>query len=509
MNRRNFLLSALLCATLSFAAPWQPLGASATGKPGAKNVIIMIPDGTGHAGYTLARQFSGAPLFLDHILRGATQTASANSVVTDSAAAGTALATMTRTNNGMVGLSPDKDPRPLVSITELAQSMGKAVGVVTTDELFGATPGAFSAHAAHRSEGSTIIRQQVYQGFDVMMGGGRRLMKPENRPDKEDLIAAVKEQGYTYAATAEEMKAVDQGKLWGCFNDGGLTPMVTRLARDVGEPTLKEMTEKAIEILSKNPNGFVLMVEGAQADWGNHSHDAIYATHEILAFDAAVQAACAFAAKTPGTIVLATPDHETGGLTLPKTKADRIGTMKQMKLAAKDALKGLKSSASDSEITAAVRAHWNIKLSESDMKAIRKLINDEKRGLVNTICRVVSTRHLGLDYTSTDHTGVDVPYWGFGLGLPTGTLLNTDIPRTAAAYIGGDFQALAKTKYVKVENPETDLSDKANPVLVLKGRRIPADKNFALTADGKKEPLGGLAVYIRTTKTWYLPAEAL
>ncbi len=508
MNRRSFLLSALLCAALSFAAPWSPLPHQPA-QTGPKNVIIMIPDGTGHAGYTLARQFTGKPLFLDTLLRGATQTASANNAVTDSAAAGTALATMTRTNNGMVGLSPDPDPRPLVSIAEIAQSMGKAVGVITTDELFGATPGGFSAHAAHRSEGAAIIKQQVYQGFDVIMGGGRRLMKPENRPDSADLIAAVKEQGYTYAATAGEMNAVVEGKLWGCFNDGGLTPMATRLAVSVDEPTLKEMTEKAIELLSGNPNGFFLMVEGAQADWGNHVHDALYATHEILAFDAAAQAACTFAAKHPGTIVLITPDHETGGLTLPKTKLDRIGAMQQMKMAAKDMIKDLKSTATDSEITALVRVHWNIRLSDADMKAIRKRISEEKQSLLNALCHTVASRHLGLEYTTGDHTGADVPYWGFGIGLPTGALRNTDIPRIAAAFFAADTPRIAASRYAKVENPQTDLSDPASPVLVLKGRRIQADTNFALTADGKKEPLGGLAVYIRPAKTWYLPSAAL
>lgn len=504
-----FLFSILFTAIagVTTAATWTPL--PHTESAPVRNVIIMIPDGTGFASLTLAREFSGKPLFLDSILRGAAETVSANSIVTDSAAAGTALSTGHRTTNGTVALSPDAEPHPMASISELAQAMGKSVGVVTSDELFGATPSAFSAHTAHRGEGAALIKQQAHQGFEVFMGGGRRLMKPQGRPDKEDLIALVKEQGYTYVETAEELKAVKEGKIWGCFNDNVMTPIVTRLSRPTDEPTLKEMTVKAIEILAQNPNGFFLMVEGAQPDKGNHISDAAYATHEVLDFDAAVEAAVAFARQTPGTVILLSPDHETGGLTLPKDrKVDRVGTMKKMQLSAPDMLKGLSKNSSDSEIAARVLAHWSLTLSDTDKSEIRKRLNGG-HSVVRAVCNVISSRHLGVEYSSGNHTGVEVPYWGFGPQLPVGFIRNTTIPRTAAQLFGGDLDALTKEKYVKVEGGETDLSDKTKPVLILNGKRIPADTNYALTADGKKEPLGGLAVYIRTSKVWYLPAKAL
>ncbi|MGL4854679.1 MAG: alkaline phosphatase, partial [Lentisphaeria bacterium] len=279
---------------------------------GTKNIILMIPDGVGHANVTLARNMVKNALALDPYLCGAVNTSSANSNVTDSAAAATAYATGQRTNNGYVGVNCDFSPLP--SLAEIAKLNNKLVGIVTTDELFGATPAGFSAHVTHRSEGENIIEQLVYQDFHVVMGGGRRLLKPHNRNDKENLIEEIKKLGYSYIETKEQLDNVNKGKIWGCFNDGIITPVLN----GGSEPSLKNMTKKAIEAMKNHHEGFFLMVEGAQPDKGNHLQDAIYATSEFLAFDAAVAVALEFAKKNEDTLVIIVSDHETGGLTLVK-----------------------------------------------------------------------------------------------------------------------------------------------------------------------------------------------
>ncbi len=277
-----------------------------------KNVIFMVPDGTGHASLTVARQLKGAPLALDRIIYGTIQTRSADSSVTDSAAAATAMACGVRTYNGAIAVNMEKTP--LLTLGELAHRQGKAVGCVTTDNIAGATPGAFSAHALSRNQYGDIFEQQLTSGFDLFFGGGRKLLTGE----RKTLLA---DQGFTLVTTADEMKAA-QGRVVGLFADDIMTAMVQRRSgAPCSEPTLPEMADKALELLSKNPNGFFLLIEGAQVDKGNHDNDLPWATYEMLAFDETVERVLAWAKAHPGTVIMIAPDHETGGLTiLPEPK---------------------------------------------------------------------------------------------------------------------------------------------------------------------------------------------
>lgn len=272
-----------------------------------KRTIVMIADGTGPASLTVARQVKGAPLALDRVVYGLIETRSANSSVTDSAAAATALACGVRTNNGMVGMAPDGTR--LRSIAEAAKAEGKAVGIVTTDAITGATPAGFSAHVPHRSQSGEILAQQIASGFDLFLGGGRRVL---TEPLSEQLAAA----GYELVEDVEALRSAS-GKVFGLFAPGVMTAMVERRSgAPSSEPTLPEMAAKALEVLDANPQGFFLMIEGAQVDKGNHAHDLPWATYELLAFDETVAQVLAWADAHPGTVVMITADHETGGLVL-------------------------------------------------------------------------------------------------------------------------------------------------------------------------------------------------
>ena len=272
-----------------------------------KNIIVMIPDGTGHASLTAARHAKGERLAIEEVIYGTIETRSADNSVTDSAAAATAMACGERTYNSAIGVNLDRVP--LRSISEWAQAMGKAVGIVTTDAITGATPSGFSAHVVSRSNAAEILEQQIATGFDLFLGGGASHLTPE-------LKQFMATQGYTLTTTAAELHQA-QGKIFGLFASGILTAKVAlRKGEPTTDPTLLEMTDKALTTLSQNPNGFFLMVEGAQVDKGNHEHDLPWATYELLEFDDAVKMALTWAEAHPDTLVLIAPDHETGGLTI-------------------------------------------------------------------------------------------------------------------------------------------------------------------------------------------------
>lgn len=291
--KKVLTLLSLLIAAISFAAP--------------KNIIIMIPDGTGHASLTIARQLKGAPLAIDGAIYSILETRSADNSVTDSAAAATAMACGQRTYNGAVGV--DVHQTPIKSISEHAKCAGKAVGIVTTDLITGATPSGFSAHVSKRDHAADILEQQIATGFDVFMGGGQKYLT-------DDIKAYLAERHYTLATTRDEMNAAE-GKVFGLFSHGLMTAEVERRAgAGASEPTLTEMTQKAIDLLDDDPDGFFLMVEGAQVDKGNHENDLPWATYDLLAFDDAVGYVLNWAKAHPDTLVFIAPDHETGGITL-------------------------------------------------------------------------------------------------------------------------------------------------------------------------------------------------
>lgn len=273
-----------------------------------RNVIIMIPDGAGFASLHAARDLKGAPLAIDAHIYGSVQTRSADNSTTDSAAAGTALACGLRTNNGMVGVTPEG--QPVENVMEWAHARGMATGVVSTDMTVGATPSAFSAHAPTRDDLAVLFEQQIASGLDVLMGGGAALLTPDRKE-------RIKTAGFTLVQTRNELVNASGKRLFGLFAHAEMTPMISRKVIDkTQEPTLLEMSKKAIEFLEKDEDGFVLMIEGALVDKGNHAHDLPHATEDLVAFDEAVKYVLDWAEKEGNTLVVIVPDHETGGLTL-------------------------------------------------------------------------------------------------------------------------------------------------------------------------------------------------
>lgn len=290
--------------------------------PHAKNIILVVGDGMGEyhrktAQWRKIGQF-GSLAMDDMPVSGYSKTGSANSFITDSAAAATALSTGEKTNNDVIGLDPDLNI--LTTILEEAQSLGKAVGLVTTTQITHATPAAFAAHVESRDMMTEIASQMLSARVDVLLGGGESEFLPTSetgcypnsgmRTDSRNLINEAITAGYTYICDSAGLTAVDPAattRLLGLFADEGMSRPFT--------PSLTEMVRKAVDILSMNPTGFFLMVEGGQIDWASHSNDSTNAINDTIELDAAVEVIQAFAGISDETLIIVTADHETGGMT--------------------------------------------------------------------------------------------------------------------------------------------------------------------------------------------------
>ncbi|MCD8029545.1 MAG: alkaline phosphatase [Bacteroides sp.] len=244
-------------------------------------------------------------------------TFSASSGVTDSAAAGTALSTGSKTANSIVGLLPDKQT-PLTSIAVYAKEKGLKVGIATSVAIDDATPSAFYAHSASRYNAYQIGLEMLASGYDYFAGAGFHTSKKQE--GQEDLLVLARKAGYTVAEGYDVYKSqpADVEKLilfpsQGDNGDHGLPYAIDRTEADL---SLKQIVEAGIDILSKDaPQGFFFMVEGGKIDWAGHSNDAATAICETIDMAEAMELAIDFYRQHPEeTLIVVTADHETGGM---------------------------------------------------------------------------------------------------------------------------------------------------------------------------------------------------
>jgi alkaline phosphatase len=285
---------------------------------GPKNVILMIGDGMGPEQVESARLLDpDGVLVMDEMdpVPGSVNTLNVFGEVTDSAASATALATGFKTANGNVSMAED-DETVLPTSMEAARDKGMATGILSSVYLCDATPGVWLAHAPSRSC-SAIIPQQVVSDVGVFLGPGHH--EYSIFPDTDYIQEMVEYGDYELVETAEELAAAQapDDKLMGIWTGYTLEYAIDR-QNDPGdnEPTLAEMTAKAIEVLSRDKDGFFLVVEGGGIDWVAHNRDIAATARDTLAFDEAVAVAYEFAKADGDTLLVVTADHETGGLDL-------------------------------------------------------------------------------------------------------------------------------------------------------------------------------------------------
>lgn len=499
----------------------------------AKNVIVLVMDGVSSTTTTLARWYKGEPLAMDEILTGGVRTYSAESAITDSAPAGTALATGNKSNDKFVGVLPEKvnspgvDPsladnpyKPVANVLEGAKLSGKATGIISTSEIQHATPAAFSSHAAHRSDYDNIAEQQVYQDMDVVLGGGKKSLLAENRKDGENLVEVIEDNGYDLVETRDELLNSKSSKLWGSFAPSALAYDLDRAQTNPNEPTLAEMTNKAISTLSKDKEGFFLFVEGSKPDWAAHANDPIGMISDTLAFDAAVKEALDFAKKDKNTMVIAVSDHGNSGISIgnqntngsyPSTPVSAyIDPLKKAEMTLEGALKQLKPDNSNVLEVAALYGIDNP--TQEETKAIQ-----ESTDLGKTLVQLLANR-ANLGFTTGGHTGEDLFLYSYGPGKPVGLVENTDIAHTVAKTLGFELDKLDNQVFVDAEvafeeigaDVNVDSTDANNPVLVVnKGKtevEIPANKNI-LIMNGKEFDLN--TVTVQSNGKFYVSKEAI
>ncbi|WP_299580788.1 alkaline phosphatase [uncultured Sunxiuqinia sp.] len=270
-----------------------------------KNIIFMIGDGMGVSQVQAGLSANGGQLFLTNFKHvGFSQTSSASNYVTDSAAGGTALSSGYKTYNGAIGVDTDTIAQP--TILEKAEDKGLGTGLVSSSAITHATPASFIAHQPSRSMYEAIAADFLKTDIDVFIGGGYKHFT--DRKDGRNLTTDLEKKGYTVLQDINQIEKFKSGKL------AGLTAPEHNGRAPERNGMLPKATSKAIELLSKSKDGFFLMVEGSQIDWGGHQNNTIYVVEEVLDFDQCIAQALEFAAKDKETLIVVTADHETGGM---------------------------------------------------------------------------------------------------------------------------------------------------------------------------------------------------
>ncbi|MDF3838614.1 alkaline phosphatase [Cupriavidus basilensis] len=317
----------------------------------ARNVIFFLGDGMGPTTVTASRIYKygeTGKLTMESLKRTARiKTYSNDAQTTDSAPSMAAYMTGVKMNNEVISMSADTkasdaagkgyvsgsdttcpagNGSPVTTLLELSKGAGKAVGAVTTTRVTHATPAATYSHICHRdgenqiaaqgTPGNSLFNPALKDGLDVLLGGGLRHFLPVaaggKRTDGADLTVQFQNAGYTYVKTGTALNAVDPaatGKLLGLFNADHMSYNLDRVRDKLDEPSLADMTEKAIRILGKNPKGYFLMVEGGRIDHALHGTNAKRALEDTIAFDDAIKRALSMV-DLSNTLVVVTADHD-------------------------------------------------------------------------------------------------------------------------------------------------------------------------------------------------------
>ncbi|KAA1042785.1 alkaline phosphatase [Macrococcus equipercicus] len=436
------VIAGLFLSALPTASPLQTKTAQAasTCKVSAqpKNVIFMIGDGMGPSYTSAYRYMQDKPqtngldtVSFDNYLLGAQRTIAEDDHqnITDSASAATAMSSGVKTYNNAIAV--DNDKTPVKTVLEQAKTVGKSTGLVATSEVTHATPAAYGAHDESRKNMPAIADDyydEMINGkhkVDVILGGGKDYFKREDR----NLIKEFKNDGYKFVDNKKGLlKAASNSKdkqILGLFSPGGMPKMIDR---DANMPSLQDMTKTAIKKLNANKKGFFLMVEGSQIDWAGHANDVTGAMSEMRDFDLAFQEAINFAKTDCNTLVIATADHSTGGLSMGARGEYNffVEPIRQMKHTSEYLRAQLMKDGAD--VDKIIKDNIGFQLTAAELQAIKDAVAAKNATAIeDAIERPVDTRSY-TGWTTGGHTGEDVNVYGYGPGstLWRGNMDNTD-----------------------------------------------------------------------------------
>ncbi len=531
-----------------------------------KNVIVMIPDGTSLATVSIARWLqwyqdpSKPKLNIDPYLCGTVRTHSSNAPIGDSAPTTSCYMTGQPSRTGYVSTYPEQDKdndiypteakrafQPLTTVLEAGKILqGKATGLVFTCEFPHATPADCSAHSYKRGRYDWIAPQMVHNELDVVIGGGVSILTEEM---EKELVA----NGYkVYRNDLQGMRADKGEKMWALYGD---KEMAYDLDRDPNQqPSIEEMTRKAIEKLSKDPDGFFLMVEGSKVDWAAHGNDPVGMATDFLAFDRACGAALEFARQNGETAVVILPDHGNSGISLGRrscTGYDKLSKdqlfhqFSLYKLTAEGFAKKV-NSIPNSEVQQMFSQYAGFELTDEEMNALNNCkdyknspIPAEQRktddnssmysgNLTGLMAHIITSRTC-FGFTTGGHTGEEVflaAYHPQG-SLPIGMNTNIEINEYLCNLFGlthDNLEALTAENFV----PHTQVfegydcqivpaaDEKGSPSLVVKNKKnkkkqlsIAPFTNVVKVGKKAQEEvrLHSVVVYVDKNNTFYVPKQ--
>ena len=529
-----------------------------------KNVIVLIPDGTSLATVSMARwlQWYTNPdkpkLNIDPYLCGTVRTHSSNAPIGDSAPTTSCYMTGQPSRTGYVSTYPENDGdndiyptdpsrafQPLTTVLEAAKILqGKSTGLVFTCEFPHATPADCSAHSYTRGKYEWIAPQMVHNDLNVVIGGGVSILNK----DMEDYLLA---NGYSvYKNDLNGMRADNKDKMWALYGEKEMAYDIDRNPDE--QPSLEEMTRKAIDKLSRNQNGFFLMVEGSKVDWAAHGNDPVGMATDMLAFDRACGAALEFARQNGETAVVIMPDHGNSGISIGKasckgydklTKDQLFHQFSLYKLTAEGFAKKLNSEP-NSEVQNIFRKYAGFELTPEELDALNNnpdyknspIPADQRKsddnsslysGSLTGLMAHILTSRTCFGFTTSGHTGEEVflaAYHPQGT-LPIGMHTNIEINEYLCSLFGlthNTLEELTSKNFARHMDvfkdytckiiPATD--EKGSPTLVVTNKK---DKKKQLTITpfsniikmGKKGEneirLNSVVVYVDKNNTFYLP----
>ncbi|MGB1216635.1 MAG: alkaline phosphatase [Saprospiraceae bacterium] len=321
MKFRFFSLIAI-CSILLFSCETPAPKVEEAPKP--KNIILMVGDGMGVTQVTAGIYTSKDSLNLEQFpVIGLHKSYASNDLITDSAAGATAFSCGVKTYNGAIGVNPDTIA--VKTILEIAEEHDLATGLVSTSTITHATPGSFIAHQKNRKMHEEIAKDFLNVDFDLFAGGGKTYF--ESRKDSLNLSEELKKKGYNvsdfFQVKPSEL-VMDASKPL-VYYTANTNPVAVSEGRDY-LPSISGKSARFLDERAKE-NGFFLMIEGSQIDWGGHANESDYIITEMHDFDKAIGEVLEFAKQDGETLIIVTADHETGGYAINKgSKRDSLVT---------------------------------------------------------------------------------------------------------------------------------------------------------------------------------------
>ena len=529
-----------------------------------KNVILFISDGTSLASISTARwlQWYTNPdkpkLNIDPYLCGTVRTHSSNAPIGDSAPTTSCYMSGQPSITGFVStypyacgkddiypVDPNRAYQPTMTVLEAAKIFkGAATGLVFTCEFPHATPADCSAHSYNRGKYEWIAPQMVHNDLDVVIGGGVSILT-------DDMESYLKENGYSvYRNNLQGMRADTNNKMWALYGDKEMAYDLDRNPEE--QPSIEEMTRTAIQKLSKNENGFFLMVEGSKVDWAAHANDPVGITTDFLAFDRAVGAALEFARQNGEMTIIVTSDHGNSGISIGResctgydklTKDQLFAQLSRFELTAEGFAKAV-NTIPNAEVQKLFREKAGFELTQEEMDALnnckdykfspipeaerheRSKASMYSNSLSGLMSQIITNRTC-IGFTTHGHTGEDTflaSYHPQGT-RPMGMLTNIELNHYMCSLYGFEptFLSDMSNKYFA---RHTDVfkdytceiipakEGETAPTLVVKNKK---NKKKQLTINaftnivkaGKKGDetirLNSVIVYVDKNNTFYLP----